>query len=227
MRNEMIALGTLLFILSGCEKTQATQAVEAPEATVQAPAPLSPAPASLAATSKKLFLDVHELGPGKVTAEAVAGAHKKDLAAEGKHDVELKAYWLDEKEGKIYCLAEAPSAEAFNTVHREAHGLLANKITEVSADTKDWTPSPGAKLYLDVHHFGPGKVNAQAVAEAHQRDIQVGPKHSVKYLNYWFDAENGTVTCLSQAPNAEAALAVHKEAHGLMPDSIEEVSEGR
>ena len=55
----------------------------------------------------------------------------------------------------------------------------------------------------------------------------VGPKHHVKFLSYWLDAESGTITCLSEAPNSEAALAVHKEAHGLMPDSIEEVSEGR
>jgi len=33
--------------------------------------------------------------------------------------------------------------------------------------------------------------------------------------------------CLSEAPSAQAALDVHKEAHGLMPQSIEEVSEAR
>src|SRR4051794_22809253 len=60
----------------------------------------------------KLFLDVHDLGPGKVTAEAVAAAHKKDLATQGKYGVHYQSYWFDEKEGKVYCLAEAPSAEA-------------------------------------------------------------------------------------------------------------------
>jgi hypothetical protein len=138
-----------------------------------------------------------------------------------------KAYWVDQKQGKIYCLAEAPSAEAINQVHKEAHGLLADKVAQVTGDSPIWTTAPGKKLYLDVHHFGAGKVDAQALAGAHQKDLAAQGRHNVKYLNYWLDADSGTVMCLTQAPSAEAALAVHKEAHGLMPESIEEVSEGR
>jgi len=51
--------------------------------------------------------------------------------------------------------------------------------------------------------------------------------HDVHFLNYWFDAASGTVMCLAEAPSAEAAVAVHREAHGLLPASIAEVSEGR
>lgn len=185
------------------------------------------AAALVSADSKKLFLDVHEVGPGKVTAKDVAGAHQKDLATEKKYGVHFKAYWLDEKAGAIYCLAEAPSAEALNAVHKEAHGLVATKIAEVSADSASWTPTHGRKLYLDVHHLGAGKVTAKDVAAAHQKDLAVGAKHDVKYLNYWLDEQTGTIRCLVEAPSAEAAVAVHKEAHGLLPDSIEEVSEGR
>ena len=68
------------------------------------------AAAVVSAEPKKLFLDVHDVGPGKVTAKDVAGAHQKDLATEKKYGVHLKAYWVDEKAGTIYCLAEAPSA---------------------------------------------------------------------------------------------------------------------
>lgn len=90
---------------------------------------------------------------------------------------------------------------------------------------KEAAPSVAEKkLFLDFHHFGPGKVNADAVAGAHAKDLAVQAKHGVKYLKHWFDAESGTVMCLAEAPSAEAALAVHKEAHGLMPDSIELVS---
>jgi uncharacterized protein YcfL len=83
------------------------------------------------------------------------------------------------------------------------------------------------KLYMDVHHLGAGNVTADAVAEAHRKDLAAQGKHNVKYRNYWFDAKNGTVMCLAEAPSPEAAIAVHKEAHGLLPDSIEEVSEGQ
>jgi hypothetical protein len=180
-----------------------------------------------AAPKKKLFLDVHELGKGGVTAQAVADAHRKDLATEKKYGVHYQAYWVDESQGKVYCLAEAPSAEAAARVHREAHGLMAAKIMEVVADNGSWVPTPGKKLFLDVHHLGAGKVTARDVAGAHQKDLEVGPRHDVKFLNYWFDAGTGTVMCLAEAPTADAAVTVHREAHGLLPESIEQVSEGR
>ena len=178
------------------------------------------------AAPRRLFLDVHEFGKGKVTAKAVADAHKKDLATQGRYGVDYKAYWVDEKEGKVYCLAEAPSAEAASTVHKEAHGLIANKIMEVASDNMSWRPRPGWKLYMDVHQLGAGKVTFQDVAGAHKKDLAIEAKHDVRYLNYWFDPASGTVMCLVEARNAEDAIAVHREAHGLIPDSIAEVSEG-
>ena len=74
-----------------------------------------------------LFMDVHDLGPG-VTMDDVAKAHQADLAVQGGHDVNYLRYWVDEGKGKIFCLVEAPDAEAANTVHREAHGLVADAI---------------------------------------------------------------------------------------------------
>jgi uncharacterized protein DUF4242 len=180
-----------------------------------------------ATADRKLYLDVHDLGPGKVTAQAVADAHQKDLATETNYDVSFKAYWVDEANGKVYCLAEAPTAEAMNAVHEEAHGLLAQQIMEVTADNLDWAPTPGMTLFMDVHHLGAGKVTAQDVAEAHQKDLAIGRARNVRYLNYWFEEATGTVMCLSEAPSAEAAIEVHQAAHGLVPDSIEEVIEGR
>jgi hypothetical protein len=185
------------------------------------------ASASADPAPRKLFMDVHELGRGKVTAKDVAEAHRKDLATQGKYGVDYKAYWVDEKEGRVYCLVEGPSATAVNTVHKEAHGLVASKIMEVTADNMSWVSAPGKKLYMDVHQLGPGKVTAKDVADAHQKDLAVERKHRVKYLNYWVDAASGTVMCLSDAPSAVAAIAVHREAHGLIPESIEEVVEGR
>jgi Protein of unknown function (DUF4242) len=77
-----------------------------------------------------LYLDEHTKIPG-LTKEAVAKAHAADLAVQGKYGVSYYRYWYDEATGKVFCLAEAPSAEAAEAVHREAHGLLANVITEV------------------------------------------------------------------------------------------------
>ena len=69
---------------------------------------------------------------GGVSAGDVAKAHEADLETQTKYGVEYKRYWVDEKAGKIFCLVEAPDADAANTVHREAHGLVADEIYEVS-----------------------------------------------------------------------------------------------
>ncbi len=80
-------------------------------------------------------------------------------------------------------------------------------------------------LFMDVHHKVDG-LTAEAVAGAHQRDLEVEEQHGVKYLKYWFDEGSGKVFCLVEAPSKEAAEAVHREAHGLVADEITEVQEG-
>ena len=77
------------------------------------------------------FLDIHTM-EGGVSVDDVAKAHQADLATQEKHGVKYLRYWVDEKAGKIFCLVEAPDAEAANTVHREAHGLVAEEIYEVT-----------------------------------------------------------------------------------------------
>lgn len=78
-----------------------------------------------------LYMDEHKHVKG-VTAKAVADAHAKDLEVQGRYGVNYRHYWVDAKEEKIYCLVEAPNAEAAARVHREAHGLVADEIHEVS-----------------------------------------------------------------------------------------------
>lgn len=78
-----------------------------------------------------LYMDVHSMD-SEVSASDVAKAHQADLDTQGQYGVEYKRYWVDEKAGKIFCLVEAPDAETANTVHREAHGLVAQEIFEVS-----------------------------------------------------------------------------------------------
>ncbi len=77
-----------------------------------------------------LYMDVHSLGEG-VAAADVAKAHVADLQTQGKYDVKYLRYWVNEADGKIFCLVEAPSAEAASTVHKEAHGLVADEVYEV------------------------------------------------------------------------------------------------
>jgi hypothetical protein len=78
-----------------------------------------------------LFMDVHHTLPDGATAKDVAAAHEADLKTQGKHGVRYINYWLDVNAGKVFCLVEAPDAEAAHTVHREAHGLVADEIFPV------------------------------------------------------------------------------------------------
>jgi len=77
-----------------------------------------------------LFMDVHNLDGG-VQIDDVATAHLADLQTQGAYDVKYLRYWVNEDQGKIFCLVEAPSATAASTVHREAHGLVADTIYPV------------------------------------------------------------------------------------------------
>ena len=77
------------------------------------------------------YMDVHTMD-GAVSAGDVAKAHEADLATQDRYGVNYRRYWVDEKAGKIFCLVDAPDAETAARVHREAHGLVADEIYEVS-----------------------------------------------------------------------------------------------
>lgn len=79
-------------------------------------------------------------------------------------------------------------------------------------------------LFMDTHNKVDG-LTAEAVVRAHERDLEVQIKHGVNYLKGWFDEASGKVFCLVEAPDAEAAAAVHREAHGLLADEITPVQE--
>jgi Protein of unknown function (DUF4242) len=76
-------------------------------------------------------MDIHQKVEG-LTADAANAAHQQDLAVQARFGVRFIRYWYDEKTGKVFCLSEAPSADAVTAVHRAAHGLLADEVVEVA-----------------------------------------------------------------------------------------------
>jgi hypothetical protein len=78
-----------------------------------------------------LFMDVHHSLPEGSTAKDVAGAHAADMKIQDQYGVKYLNYWVDDKAGKVFCLVDAPDAETAHTVHREAHGLVADEIYPV------------------------------------------------------------------------------------------------
>ena len=83
-----------------------------------------------------LYMDIHNLPEG-TTAEDVAKAHARDMETQRKYGVEYHKYWVNESGRKVFCLAHAPNAEAAECVHREAHGMMAEKIIEVEPDVAE------------------------------------------------------------------------------------------
>lgn len=80
-------------------------------------------------TGMPTYMDVHDI-PG-VKASDVAGAHEADVRVQGKYGVNYKQYWVDEENGKVFCLVDAPDPETATLVHREAHGLEAHTLYKV------------------------------------------------------------------------------------------------
>jgi hypothetical protein len=174
---------------------------------------------------RQLFVDVHEFTPGGVTAADVAEAHARDLVVQERHDVEFEKYWVDEREGRVYCLSSAPDAESVVSTHREAHGLVPVSVHPVTEGQAAALRGTG-RLFLDIHRLGAGNVTAEAVAAAHEQDLAVQDDYGVNFVQYWVDETEGVVLCLSEASTSGAVRDTHREAHGLMPDRILEVIQG-
>lgn len=206
MKTKFLVLAGLAAMLFACEQKNENKAEDA-------------APAQ-----KRLFLDVHDFGPGKVTFDAVADAHKKDLAAQGEFGVSFVKYWVDEQAGKVYCLAEATAESNVYKTHQKAHGLVPDQIMPVTDGPE--AALTGKQLFLDIHHLEPGSVTPEAVAGAHEKDLAVQGKYDVNFVNYWLDEKAGTVVCLSEAPDSLAVIKTHTEAHGLVPSKVERVKQG-
>ena len=80
-----------------------------------------------------LYMDIHELPEG-ITPEDIAKAHAKDMETQRKYGVEYQKYWVNETGKKLFCLVNAPNAEAAQCVHREAHGMMAEKLIEIQPE---------------------------------------------------------------------------------------------
>jgi hypothetical protein len=173
--------------------------------------------------SRKLFMDVHDLN--EVTAEAVADAHAKDLATQDEFGVNFIRYWVDEANAKVYCLSDADNAGSISAAHEKAHGLIPQNIYEVT-DGVEEAANGNSKLFMDVHKVGAGKVTPQDVAAAHEKDLAVQGNHGVNFINYWVDSRSGDIFCLSEAESADAVMATHRDAHGLISDEIAQVIQG-
>ena len=79
-----------------------------------------------------LYLDIHDVSGASF--EDLKKAHLADLTVQNRLGVDYRKYWFNEKCGKAFCLVEAPNAAAAEACHREAHGLVAERIIELDPE---------------------------------------------------------------------------------------------
>ena len=137
-----------------------------------------------------LYMDIHNLPEG-TTPEDVAKAHAKDMETQRKYGVEYHKYWVSETGRKVFCLAHAPNAEAAECVHREAHGMMAEKIIEVEPDV--------AEVFLGGTETNPAGAVILPGGGPNERDPGI---RTVLFT----DIANSTA--LTQALGDEAAMAL-------------------
>jgi class 3 adenylate cyclase len=135
-------------------------------------------------------MDIHNLPEG-TTPEDVAKAHAKDMEIQRKYGVEYHKYWVNEDGSKVFCLAHAPNAEAAECVHREAHGMMAEKIIEVAPDV--------AEVFLGGTETNPAGAVLLPGGGPNERDPGI---RTVLFT----DVVNSTT--LTQSLGDEAALAI-------------------
>ena len=136
-----------------------------------------------------LYMDIHNL-PDGTTAEDVAKAHAKDMEIQRKYGVEYHKYWVNEAGNKVFCLAHAPNAEAAECVHREAHGMMAEKIIEVEPDVAELLGDEAALALLGVHDT----IVRDALSALGGREI----KHTGDGIMASFVSTAGAVRCAIQ-----------------------------
>ena len=78
------------------------------------------------------FMDVHE-GMVGITPEALKAAHAGDLAIQAEEGVSFEHAWADPTSGKVFCLSEAPSAEAIQRIHTR-NGIPPAEIHELTME---------------------------------------------------------------------------------------------
>lgn len=76
--------------------------------------------------------------------------------------------------------------------------------------------------FMDVHTNMVG-VTSEALAEAHQADLDIQAEEGVTFHQAWADPTTGHVFCLSDGPSAAAVKRIHERA-GHPADEVHEIT---
>jgi hypothetical protein len=109
-------------------------------------------------------------------------------------------------------------------MQRNTSVLAGLALLALAAPIASHAEEAGTRLFMDVHDLD--AVTADAVADAHQKDLAIQDEFGVNFVRYWVDETNAKVYCLAEAANAQSVSAAHAAAHGLVPQNVHEVTDG-
>ena len=93
-------------------------------------------------------MDFHKIP--NLTLDDVVNAHMADMAIQEQYGVKYLQFWVNQRDGAVFCLTEGPDAKTCELVHQMAHGNLACAITEVDAGTYKLFMGESHKLELGL-----------------------------------------------------------------------------
>jgi class 3 adenylate cyclase len=131
-----------------------------------------------------------------------AALHILDQGVQAEHGARFLTYWIDEKEGQVHCLVDAPSAEAAEAVHAASHGNIAAEIMPV-----DWD---------DVEQWL-GPVDQTAASETNFREEEAPSEPALRTI-FFSDMEGFTAT--TQRIGDEAAMVVLQAHDTVIRDAL-------
>jgi hypothetical protein len=166
-----------------------------------------------------IFMGVHERLPREATAQDVAEAHRGDREVGQLRGVRYLRYWIDEEAGKVFCLSEAPSAEATAAAHREARGLPVDRIYQVREGERprpldpsrtideEEAPMSTPFIFIGTHAIREGKVeDFQKMFLAFSKDVVEAQEPRLLAFNAYGNADGTEVSVVQVHPDAESML---------------------
>ena len=107
-----------------------------------------------------LYMDLHKKVPGGINKGECERAHLLDIAVQDKYNVKYHKFWVNEEQGTIFCLIEAPNKEACSACHAEAHGDMACEIIEVHPTDIATFMGPDSKTPTGMAVHPDGKIDS-------------------------------------------------------------------
>lgn len=152
------------------------------------------------------FMTLHEILPEGMTTTTVAATHRTDLETQRRLGVRYLHVWFDARARKVFCLMEAPTAELVVAIHRETHGLRADRIYQVSSASFKGEPMTEPFVFIGTYRVKEGKLEAfREYWQEFCKDIEAKEPRLIAF-NAYANEDGSELSGVQIHPDAESLL---------------------